>query len=185
MRKLSTMATLMTLLALFTFGTTALAGNCGSKAADATCGTFKSAGSSCAGKASAEAAGLSCHGKADASSSDFFISSYMKVKSGLHKGCCASTESAVSAWKSGVEKMLENGEAAEHQEHLKNLVQVLDSWPADIDAQRSSFEKLSNWTIGYMEMFPERCDGAEVKSCSKSGHRWVETQDVAGDPYSS
>ncbi len=182
MRRILSAGTILTLVALFTLGGTALAGpNCGSKNADATCSTSKSA---CSSKATNADASLSCNSKIKTASNDYFLSSYMDVKSGMHKGCGATIGNAVSDYKAGVVKMIKSGEAAEHEEHLKNLVQVLDAWPSDTDAQTVRFQKLSNWTIGYMETFPERCEGLEVKSCSQSGHSWVESEELTGNPYS-
>ncbi len=187
MRKLSTVTLLFSVLALFTFGGSALAGSCGGKAAiGSSCGSVKGASASCEPASCVSSAELSCHGKdAAACKSDPMISSYMNVKKGLHMSCTHSTSNAVSIWKSDLRKLIKSEETPKNEARLKDLAEVLDSWPSDLEAQRVSFQQLSNWTIGYMEMFPERCQGAEVKSCGKSGHRWVETQDVAGDPYSS
>jgi hypothetical protein len=187
MRKLSTVATILSLVALFTLGGTALAGSCCGKGAISTsCGEEKSVGTACGSASSASIAEPSCQGeKLSSCKDDLMISSYINVKRGLHMSCSHSTNNAVSVWKSDVRKLIQTDESQENAVHLKNLVEVLDSWPSDIETQRNTFEKLSNWTIGYMEMFPERCQGAEIKSSGKSGQRWVETQDVAGDPYSS
>ncbi len=175
MRKILTASTMLTVIALLTFGGAALAGpGCGSKSADASCSSYSK--SACSDKAGV---------KAQAAASDYFLSSYLSVKKGMDKGCSASCTSAVTNFKAGVQEMIDSGEAVEHEKHLKNLVQVLDTWPSDADAQEASFQKLSNWTIGYMETFPERCEGAEVKTCAESGHRWVEIKDQSGDSSSS
>ncbi|MBC8367416.1 hypothetical protein H8E52_08400 [bacterium] len=182
MRRILSAGTILSIVALFTLGGTALAGpGCGSKGADAKCSTSKSACSSKAGNAEAK---LGCDSKIKTTNSDYFLNSYMNIKSGMHKGCDATIGNAVSDYKTGVMQMIESGEAAEHEEHLKNLVQVLDAWPSQTDGQTARFQKLSNWTIGYMEAFPDRCEGVEVKSCSQSGHSWVETEELTGNPYS-
>ncbi len=184
MRKILTASTMLAVMALFTFGGAALAGpGCGSKSADATCSSYSK--SACSEKAGAKSAELSCSTKDQAAASDFFLSSYINVKTGMDKGCSASCSNAVSNFKAGVKELIESGEATEHEKHLKNLVQVLDAWPSESDAQQASFQKLSNWTIGYMEAFPERCEGAEVKTCPDSGHRWVEIKNQSGDSSSS
>ncbi len=115
---------------------------------------------------------------------DFFLASYVAVEQGLLKGCSHSTQRAVDAWREGLKDNQAGAVAAEHAEALAKLQKMLGDWPTELEQQRTSFADLSEWTIGYCELYPDRAAGTSVASCPSSGHRWVQTDGVTGNPYS-
>jgi len=178
MRRIINAAAVLAVMALFTMGGSSLAGACGAKGAGACCGSAKSIGmgACCGGKSAKVSTALP--------GSDFFLDSYLSVKKGLLDGSGQEAEKAVQAWKTGVKALAGSGKALESEAEMKSLVAILDAWPSNIDSQRSSFEDLSEWTIHYVKSFPERCPDAQVKTCPISGHRWVQTPEASGNPYS-
>ncbi len=109
-----------------------------------------------------------------AASGDFFISNYMGLRAAMDKKCNHSMGSAATAYHTGLQNIIDSGQAEEQREALTTLATQLENWPSDAKAQQARFSEISEWVASYCEMFPEKTAGAKVVTCPTSGNRWVE-----------
>jgi len=182
MRTALPVATLMA-LALFTLGSDAYAGSCGSRSVDAGCGGSKASvqSSSCDGMKAPCVGAAGCQdAKSSAAADDSFLGAYAELMSGMNAGCRQSTEKAAQAWKAEAQQWIGSADSRESRERLDRLVELLSDWPDNAEAQMARFQDLSDWTIEYVKAHPERCKGAEIKTCTESGRRWVEMPGLSG-----
>ncbi len=130
----------------------------------------------CAAKKAQATAGCASSASAAhcAASGDFFISNYMGLRAAMDKNCNHSMGSAATAYRTGLQNIIDSGQADEQREALTTLATQLENWPSDAKAQQARFSEISEWVASYCEMFPEKTAGAKVVTCPTSGNRWVE-----------